>query len=140
MFFEGDDEYMKNMIRKCSLLEIIGGILFILGMCMCFHNEWNMLIGILTSIIGFIILLFIIPTYINFYRPMHVSYYATKKIIVIFIIIIVSLLLISFGVSKLLIEDKNTLDIIFGVIMIFVGFVVCILPFPMHLLDKSRFL
>lgn len=55
-------------MKKETLLEIIlgtiGGLIFAVGMCMCLIPEWNMFkIGIIVSIIGFIILLCIIPVY-----------------------------------------------------------------------------
>ena len=55
-------------MKKETLLEIIlgtiGGLIFAIGMCMCLIPEWNLLTtGIIISIIGFIILLCIIPIY-----------------------------------------------------------------------------
>ena len=55
-------------MKKETLLEIvlgtIGGLVFAIGMCMCLIAEWNMLkTGIIIAIIGFIILLCIIPVY-----------------------------------------------------------------------------
>ena len=58
----------ENKMKKKTLLEIIlgtvGGLIFAIGMCMCLISEWNMLTpGIIISIIGFVILLAIIPVY-----------------------------------------------------------------------------
>ena len=55
-------------MKKETLLEIIlgtlGGIIFAIGMCMCLIAEWDLLkLGIILGIIGFIILLCIIPVY-----------------------------------------------------------------------------
>ena len=55
-------------MKKETLLEIIlgtiGGLVFAIGMCMCLLPEWNMFTaGVVTTIIGFIILLCIIPVY-----------------------------------------------------------------------------
>ena len=55
-------------MKKETLLEIIlgtiGGLVFAIGMCMCLLPEWNMFTaGVITTIIGFIILLCIIPVY-----------------------------------------------------------------------------
>lgn len=55
-------------MKKETLLEIIlgtiGGLIFAIGMCMCLVTEWNMLtIGVIVAVIGFIILLCIIPVY-----------------------------------------------------------------------------
>ena len=55
-------------MKKETLLEIIlgttGGLIFSIGLCMCLIPEWNLFkAGIIVSIIGFIILLCIIPIY-----------------------------------------------------------------------------
>ena len=55
-------------MKKETLLEIIlgtiGGLIFAIGMCMGLIPEWNMLKeGIIVGVIGFIILLCIIPIY-----------------------------------------------------------------------------
>ena len=55
-------------MKKETLLEIIlgtiGGLVFAIGMCMCLLPEWNMFnTGVITTLIGFIILLCIIPVY-----------------------------------------------------------------------------
>lgn len=116
--------------KKCVLLEIIGGIIFVLGMCICFHKEWNLFIaGILLAIIGFITLLCIIPIYIGRYRLMHLAHSATRRIIIIFIIILASLILTSFGISKLFIADKTGSDIIFSIIPIVTGIIGSVIPF-----------
>ena len=53
-------------MKKETLLEIIfgsiGGIVFAFGMCMCLIPEWDLFnIGVVTGIIGFVVLLCIIP-------------------------------------------------------------------------------
>lgn len=58
-------------MKKDTLLEIflgtIGGIIFAVGMCMCLIPEWNLFNeGVIVSIVGFIILLCIIPVYKNY--------------------------------------------------------------------------
>ena len=55
-------------MKKETLLEIIlgtiGGLVFAIGMCMCLIAEWNMFTaGVIVALIGFIILLCIIPVY-----------------------------------------------------------------------------
>ena len=55
-------------MKKETLLEIvlgtIGGLIFAVGMCMCLIPEWNLFnAGVVVAIIGFIILLCIIPVY-----------------------------------------------------------------------------
>ena len=55
-------------MKKETLLEIIlgtiGGLVFAIGMCMCLVTEWDTLVpGVVVAIIGFMVLLFIIPVY-----------------------------------------------------------------------------
>ena len=55
-------------MKKETLLEIIlgtiGGLVFAIGMCMCLIPEWNLFTaGVISTIIGLIILLCIIPIY-----------------------------------------------------------------------------
>ena len=55
-------------MKKETLLEIIlgtiGGLVFAIGMCMCLLPEWNLFTpGVITTAIGFVILLCIIPVY-----------------------------------------------------------------------------
>lgn len=55
-------------MKKDTLIEIIlgtfGGLIFAIGMCMGLIEQWDMLVpGIVVGIIGFILLLCIIPVY-----------------------------------------------------------------------------
>ena len=55
-------------MKKETLLEIIlgtiGGLVFAIGMCMCLIPEWDLFkVGVVVAILGFIILLCIIPIY-----------------------------------------------------------------------------
>ena len=55
-------------MKKETLLEIIlgtvGGLIFAIGMCMCLIPEWDLFtVGVVIAIIGFIVLLCIIPIY-----------------------------------------------------------------------------
>ena len=58
----------KSNMKKETLQEIIlgtvGGLVFAVGMCMYLIPEWDLFnVGVIVSIIGFIILLCIIPVY-----------------------------------------------------------------------------
>lgn len=55
-------------MKKDTLLEIIlgtiGGLIFSVGMCMCLIPEWSLFnVGVVVAILGFIVLLCIIPVY-----------------------------------------------------------------------------
>ena len=90
-------------MKKETLLEIIlgtiGGLVFAIGMCMCLLPEWNMFkAGVITSIIGFIILLCIIPVY----RAAHPKKAKEKKptdwgIVLTWTIGVVGSLIMGFG-------------------------------------------
>lgn len=67
-------------MRKETLLEIIlgttGGLVFAIGMCMCLIPEWELFtVGVVAAILGFIILLCIIPIY----RKEHPKKVSNKK-------------------------------------------------------------
>lgn len=55
-------------MKKDTLWEImigtVGGLVFALGMCMCLIPEWQLFrTGIIVSVVGFLILLLMIPIY-----------------------------------------------------------------------------
>lgn len=57
-------------MKKETLLEIIlgtvGGLIFAVGMCMCLIPEWNLFAaGVVVAVVGFIVLLCIIPVFDN---------------------------------------------------------------------------
>ena len=55
---------MKKETLINIILGTIGGLTFAIGMCMCLLPEWNLFTqGVVVTIIGFIILLGIIPVY-----------------------------------------------------------------------------
>lgn len=123
-------------MKKETLLEIIfgtiGGLIFAIGTCMCLQKEWDLLtLGIIMSVIGFIILLMIIPVY----RKTH----SKKKeksvnwgIIITWIIGIIGALVMGFGMSKVMIENPNKTDLIMGITIGVVGLIVCVLVYPIY--------
>ena len=123
-------------MKKETLLEIIlgtiGGLIFAIGMCMCLIPEWNLLkTGVIIGILGFIILLFIIPIY----RKSH-----PKKergpinwgIVFTWIIAIIGSLIMGFGMSKVMIETPSNTDIIIGIITGVIGLIICVLNYPIY--------
>ena len=123
-------------MKKETLLEIIlgtiGGLIFAVGMCMCLIPEWNLFkVGVTVAIIGFIVLLCIIPVY----RKEHPKKEHTPinwKIVFAWIIGIVGALIMGFGMSKVMIEDATKNDMILGIITGVIGLIVCVLDYPIY--------
>lgn len=123
-------------MKRETLLEIIlgtiGGLVFAIGMCMCLIPEWNLFkVGIGVAIVGFIILLGIIPVYRNSHpkkehEPINWSMVAT------WLIGIVGALIMGFGMSKVMVGDATKIDFIVGIITGVVGLLICVLNYPIY--------
>ena len=129
-------------MKKETLLEIIlgtiGGLVFAIGMCMCLLPEWNLFTaGVVTSIIGFIILLCIIPIYRK-EHPRKPHGPANWGIVLTFIIGIVGSLIMGFGMSKILVGEASQSDMIVGIITGVVGLIICVLNYPVYSYIKSN--
>ena len=123
-------------MKKETLLEIIlgtiGGLVFAIGMCMCLLPEWDMFTaGVVVAIIGFVILLSIIPIY----RKSHPK----KKrgpinlgIVFTWTIGVVGSLIMGFGMSRILVGDASKTDMIVGLITGIVGLIICVLNYPIY--------
>ena len=128
-------------MKKETLLEIIlgtiGGLVFAIGMCMCLLPEWDMFTaGVVVAIIGFVILLSIIPIY----RKSHPK----KKrgpinlgIVFTWTIGVVGSLIMGFGMSKILVGDASNSDMIVGFITGVVGLIICVLNYPIYAYIKN---
>ena len=131
-------------MKKETLLEIIlgtiGGLVFAIGMCMCLLPEWNMFTaGVITTIIGFVILLCIIPVY----KSSHPKKEKENKpinlgIVLTWIVGVVGALIMGFGMSKILVGNASTSDMIVGLITGVVGLVICVLNYPVYAYIKSN--
>lgn len=129
-------------MKKETLIEIIlstiGGLIFSVGMCMCLIQEWNMLAsGIITSLIGIIVLLCIIPVY----RKEHPKKEKKKKDIAVistWIIGLVGALVMGFGMSKIMTEEAEVSDMIIGLITGVIGLIVCVLNYPIYSYIKNK--
>lgn len=128
-------------MKKETLLEIIlgtiGGLIFAIGMCMCLLPEWNLFTaGVVTSIIGFIILLCIIPVYRkNHPRKPHGP--INWGLVLTFVVGIVGSLIMGYGMSKVMIEGATKSDMIVGIITGVVGLIICVLNYPVYSYIKS---
>ena len=129
-------------MKKETLLEIIlgtiGGLVFAIGMCMCLISEWNMFKGgVIVAIIGFVILLCIIPVYKSSHpkkqhEPINWGIVATWTIGV------VGSLIMGFGMSKIMVGEASTSDMIVGLITGVVGLIICVLNYPIYAYIKSN--
>lgn len=129
-------------MKKEELLEIIigtiGGITFAIGMCMCLIEEWDLLIpGIVTGIIGFLILLLIIPIYRK-EHPRKKSNKINWGLVITWIVGIIGSLIMGFGMSKVMVGNVTKIDMIVGIITGVVGLIICVLNYPVYSYIKSN--
>lgn len=128
-------------MKKETLLEIIlgtiGGLVFAIGMCMCLLPEWNLFTqGVVVSIIGFIVLLCIIPIYKK-EHPRKPHGPINWGIVFTFIIGIIGSLIMGFGMSKVMVGEASQSDMLVGIITGVVGLVICVLNYPVYSYIKN---
>ena len=130
-------------MKKETLLEIIlgtiGGLIFAIGMTMCLIPEWNLLtIGVVVAIIGFIVLLCIIPIY----RKEHPKKVSNKKtdwgLVLTWTIGVIGSLIMGFGMSKIMVEGAEAMDMVIGMITGVVGLLICVLNYPVYSYLKNN--
>ena len=129
-------------MKKETLLEIIlgtiGGLIFAIGMCMGLIPEWDMLgTGIVVGIIGFIILLFIIPVHRKSH-PRKERKEIDWGLVLTWVIGIVGSLIMGFGMSKVMVGSPEKMDMIIGMITGVVGLLICVLNYPIYSYLKSN--
>ncbi len=129
-------------MKKETLLEIIlgtvGGLIFAVGMCMCLLPEWNLMVpGVIASIVGFIVLLCIIPIYKK-NRPKKAPKKTDWGMVATFIIGVVGSLLMGFGMSRIMVGEPTQGDFILGIAVGVVGLLVCVLNYPVYAYLKSK--
>ncbi len=123
-------------MKKETLLQIIlgtiGGLVFAIGMTMCLLPEWNLFTpGVVVSIIGFIILLCIIPIYRkNHPRKPHGP--VNWGLVFTWFIGIIGALVMGFGMSRIMVGDPTQTDFIVGLITGVIGLLVCVLNYPIY--------
>ena len=123
-------------MKKETLLEIIlgtiGGVVFALGMCMCLIPEWNLFnAGIVMSVLGFIILLCIIPVYKSSHpskphKPINWGF------VIAWVIGIMGALVMGFGMSKTMSDGARSNDMLMGIFFGIAGLIVCVLDYPVY--------
>ena len=129
-------------MKKDTLLEIIlgtvGGLIFALGMCMCLIPEWNMFTaGVILAIVGFIVLLCIIPVYRKSH-PKKEHKPIDKGLLATWIIGVVGALVMGFGMSKVLVDGASQSDMILGMVFGIIGLLVCVLNYPIYFYLKRN--
>ncbi len=129
-------------MKKETLLEIIlgtiGGLVFAIGMCMCLIPEWDLFAsGVVVAILGFIILLCIIPVYRK-NHPKKEHSPINFGIVFTWIIGIVGALIMGFGMSKVMVDDPTKTDLLIGIITGIVGLLICVFNYPIYSYLKSN--
>lgn len=123
-------------MKKETLLEIIlgtiGGLVFAVGMCMCLIPEWDLFnTGVVVAIIGFIILLCIIPVY----RGSHPKKEHGKinwGIVFAWGIGVVGALVMGFGMSKVMVGTPTKTDLLIGIGAGIIGLLICVFNYPIY--------
>jgi len=130
-------------MKKETLIEIIlgtmGGLIFAIGMCMCLIPEWELFTaGVVVTIIGFVILLCIIPVY----RKEHPKKVSNKKtdwgLVLTWMIGVIGALIMGFGMSKIMVGSPEKMDMIIGMITGVFGLLICVLNYPIYSYLKSN--
>ena len=123
-------------MKKETLFEIIlgtiEGLVFAVGMCMCLIPEWDLLkAGVVVAVIGFIILLCIIPVYrANHPKKSHGK--VNWAIVFTWMIGIVGALVMGFGMSKVMVGNPSQMDLLVGIGTGIVGLLICVLNYPIY--------
>jgi len=130
---------MKKETLQEIILGTIGGLIFAIGMTLCLIPEWDLLsVGVVVSIIGFIVLLCIIPIY----RKEHPKKVNNKKVdlglVLTWVVGIIGSLIMGFGMSKIMVYTPDKMDLIIGMITGVVGLLVCVLNYPIYSYLKSK--
>ena len=129
-------------MKKETLVEIIlgtiGGLVFATGMCMALIPEWDMLKnGIIVGVLGFIILLGIIPVYRKSH-PKKEKKPIDKGLILTWTVGVIGSLIMGFGMSKVMVGEASKEDMIVGIVTGVVGLLICVLNYPIYAYIKSN--
>lgn len=129
-------------MKKDTLLEIIlgtiGGLVFAIGMCMTLIPEWNLFnLGVVITVIGFILLLCIIPVYRSTHpKKQHAP--INWGIVFTWIIGVVGALIMGFGMSKVMVDAPSQSELILGIVVGIIGLLICVLNYPIYSYLKSN--
>ena len=129
-------------MKKETLLEIIlgtiGGLVFAIGLTMCLIPEWDLFAsGVVVTILGFIILLCIIPVYRkNHPKKEHAP--INWSIVFTWFVGIVGALVMGFGMSKVMVNNPSKTDLLIGIAIGIVGLLICVLNYPIYSYLKNN--
>ena len=128
-------------MKKDTLLSIIlgpiGGLVFSVGMCMCLVKEWNMFTpGVVVAIIGFIILLCIIPIYRK-NHPKKERGPINWGLVITWTAGVIGSLILGIGMSLIMVGEATKTDMIVGMITGVIGLLICVLNYPIYSYIKS---
>lgn len=129
-------------MKKETLIEIIlgtiGSLVFAIGMTMGLIPEWDMLKpGIVVGVMGFLILLCIIPVY-RTHHPKKEHGKVNFAIVITWVIGIVGALVLGFGMSRVMVGSPSKSDMLIGIITGVIGLMVCVLNYPIYAYIKSN--
>lgn len=128
---------MKKDTLLSIILGTIGGLVFSVGMCMCLVTEWNMFTpGVIVTIIGFIILLCIIPIYRKDH-PKKERGPINWGLVITWTVGVIGSLILGVGMSLIMVGEATKTDMIIGMITGVVGLLVCVLNYPVYSYIKS---
>lgn len=129
---------MKKDTLLGIILGTIGGLIFAVGMCMCLIPEWDLFqVGVVVAIIGFIVLLCIIPVYRQSHpKKKHAP--INYGIVIAWIVGIIGALVMGFGMSRVMITDPSQSDMLVGIITGVIGLLICVLDYPIYSYLKSN--
>ena len=123
---------MKKDTLLSIILGTIGGLIFAIGMCMCLVKEWSMLKpGIVVALVGFIILLFIIPLYRK-NHPKKERGPINWGLVLTWVIGVIGSLIMAFGMSRIMVGEASQTDMLIGMITGVVGLIICVLNYPIY--------
>lgn len=128
-------------MKKETLFEIIlgtiGGLVFAIGMCMCLITEWNLFKpGIVVSVVGFVVLLCIIPVYRRSH-PKKEHAPVNWGIVLTWVIGVIGSLVMGFGMSRIMVGEASGGQMISGIITGIVGLLICVLNYPVYAFIKG---
>ncbi len=129
-------------MKKETLLELIlgtiGGLVFAIGLTMCLIPEWDLFkAGVVVAILGFIVLLCIIPVYRKSH-PKKEHAPINWGIVFTWFVGIVGALIMGFGMSKVMVGDPSKTDLLIGIVTGIVGLLICVFNYPIYSYLKSN--
>lgn len=105
---------------------------------MCLIPEWNLFnAGVVVAIIGFIILLCIIPVY-RTHHPKKPHGPVNWGIVFAWVIGVIGALIMGFGMSRCMVDGVEASEMLIGIIVGVIGLVICVLDYPVYSYLKEK--